>query len=66
MRTREPYPTLRRGREALRQQEAVAWKQRTARLRTWRRKLAHWLGIRLIRWGQQLEHSTTLDETPSL
>ena len=66
MRTREPYVTLRRGREVLQQQEEEAWKERTARLRKWRRKFTHWIGIRLMRWGYQLTYSSTLDETPSL
>jgi hypothetical protein len=43
MGTREPYPTIRKGREILQQQEATIWKERTARLRKWRRNLAHWL-----------------------
>lgn len=65
MGTREPYPTIRKGREILQQQEATIWKERTARLRKWRRNLAHWFGVRLIRWGYQLAYSPALDETLS-
>jgi hypothetical protein len=62
MRPLEQYVTLRPGQEALRQQAGVKWRLRVAMLRKWYRKLAHWLGIRLVTWGHKLEQVGTFGD----
>lgn len=55
MRPLEQYTTLRKGQEIMLQLEEEAWKERIARLKATGRNLAHWLGMRLVRWGYKLE-----------
>ena len=66
MRPLEQYATLRRGREAIQQQEDEEWMRRAALLRKGYSQLTRWLGIHLVTWGHQLQQVGTLTDTPPL
>ena len=58
------YPTLRRGHEELLRRaeyERMARKARIRKSMNWKfhRKIAGWLGIHLVRWGEKLEKFRT-------
>ena len=55
MRPLEQYATLRRGCTMLNQQAEYERKERVRQFRIVRQELAHWLGIRLVKWGYKLE-----------
>ena len=55
MRPLEQYVTLRRGREVFRRQEEEEWVEQARQSSIVSRRLAHWLAMRLVRWGYKLE-----------
>ena len=66
MRPLEQYVTLRRGRTILSQQTEEEWMEQARQLRIVRQKLAHWLGMRLVRWGYRLEQYAVSDKISAL
>ncbi len=66
MRPLEQYVTLRRGREALRQQADERRAHQIALLKKQYACFTRWLGIRLVIWGYKLQQVGALSDTSPL